>query len=303
MDPISSVLAERILENAPRERDPRFFRTWQRVSLALQRVMRQWIPERYFLDARRFEDREAAYPVLVYAACRPCYGRPKTEFTYDIADPRTITSAMHNIGVTLRSVLEPVEQRLRDAGKIDLSRRYSAVWRQDILRDVKKRPKTLIALLAAESNIIDAIIDFGTSGDFRRYSRISNGALRTLLGEDQRDLAPRIFEQASRVLAEIKASGFGNLAGVRIAQNHHALAARSPNFGIGGEEDRDDRNADSRGEMCDAGIVADIDARSGEPAGELIKVIVSDSVLERIFGSGDPTHRALQCAGDRSEFF
>ena len=304
MEQIFPILAERILKNAPRERDPRYFRIWQRVSLALQRAMREWIVERYFEGGpARFEDRETAYNVLVYGACRLCYGRPKTEFTFDVADPQTVASAMHNIGVALRLVLQPVEKRLRQADRRELARRYSAVWRQDILRDVKKRPRVLIDLIAAEAKLIEAVIDLGTSGDLRRFHRGATGALRNLLGEDLRVFSVCALQETARVLTEQKAGGFDYLLDAWIAERHHALGAGSPNGRIGGEEDRHDGNADGGGEVSDAGIVADVQARRGEPAGELIKVIVSDSVLEKIFGSGDPFDRAGERGGGGTEIF
>ncbi len=39
---------------SPAEDDPLYFRAWQRVSVALQRGMRQWISEFYFRDFDRF---------------------------------------------------------------------------------------------------------------------------------------------------------------------------------------------------------------------------------------------------------
>src|SRR6185437_10246471 len=143
------------------EKDPRYFRTWQRVSVVLQKAMRRWIPEIYFRDLARFEDREAAYQLIVYAASRPCYGRPKTEFTYDISDPDTLPTTLRTIGQSLRNVLGPIEQRLREAGQPRLARRYLPVWYQDILNDVRKKPKLLTALLAREAKLIDAVIDLG----------------------------------------------------------------------------------------------------------------------------------------------
>ena len=62
--------------NAPDELQQRYFQTWQVVSQALQKALRKWIPETYFGDPARYEDRDAAYPILVYAASRPCRGRP-----------------------------------------------------------------------------------------------------------------------------------------------------------------------------------------------------------------------------------
>ena len=79
--------------NAPDELQPRYFQTWQGVSLALQKALRTWIPEIYFRDPARYEDRDAAFPLLVYAASRPCRGRPRTEFTYDVVDPQVLPNA------------------------------------------------------------------------------------------------------------------------------------------------------------------------------------------------------------------
>ena len=110
MESVDRTLIQRILQNAPRERDRHYFRIWQRVSLALQRSLRARIFEEYFKELIRFEDRSGAYQVLVYASSRPCYGRPKTEFTYDIADPSILGSTMHNIGMTLKLLLLQVEK-------------------------------------------------------------------------------------------------------------------------------------------------------------------------------------------------
>src|ERR1700720_3746265 len=61
--------------NSPEERDPRYFQAWQQASLALQKALRQWIPELYFRDTARYEDRERSYPLIVYQASRLCFGR------------------------------------------------------------------------------------------------------------------------------------------------------------------------------------------------------------------------------------
>jgi hypothetical protein len=177
--------------SAPKETDPGYFRLWQRAAVELQRALRQWIPELYFENPRRFEDRDAAYSVIVYAASRPCYGRPTTEFTYDLADPATLPSAMRSIGHATRRVLAPLEQRLRDSGRPDLAIRYAPVWYQDILRAVQKKPKMLIGLLAAEARMVDAVIDLGATGNVTRFERAATLALRSVGGVDMRSLAPR----------------------------------------------------------------------------------------------------------------
>ncbi|MGH9645445.1 MAG: hypothetical protein ACRD4E_01400, partial [Bryobacteraceae bacterium] len=52
--------------NAPTERDPGYFQAWQRVSLALQRWLRDQVADAYFQDLARFENRPAAYTMIVY---------------------------------------------------------------------------------------------------------------------------------------------------------------------------------------------------------------------------------------------
>lgn len=298
---ISPVLIEEVLRNAPRERDPRYFRTWQRVSLALQRALREWIPERCFEDLASFEDRETAYQVLVFAAARLCYGRPKTEFTFDVADRGTLDSALHNIGMTLRFVLEPVEQRLREAGLTELSPRYSPMWRHDILRIVRRRSRILIGLLASEARLIDAMIDLGTSGDVRRFARGASAALRNVLGQDMRDLIEGALRETIRVLIEQRAGEMEHLIDAGLDEHAGMCGAGSPDGGIGAQENCQNRDADGGGEMRDAGIVADVEPGARKPACQLIEVIVADSVLESIFGSGNPLDRKAKARGDGAE--
>src|SRR5579871_4547288 len=117
------ALTDEIWEDVPSERDPLYFKTWQTVSLRLQKALRGWIPEMYFRDVERYQDPDAAYPLVVYAAAKPCYGRPRTEFTFDVADPATLASACRTMGRAMQTVLAPIERRLQEAGKPQLSRR------------------------------------------------------------------------------------------------------------------------------------------------------------------------------------
>jgi len=187
----------------PDERDPRYFHVWQRVSVALQRSFREWSRERYFQNLARLADRDAAYAMLVFSACRPFYGRPRAEFTFDIADPATLAAAWRGIGHSLRVAMAPIEKRLRKSGDEPLARRYAPVWHQDVLVAVKTRPKPLIRMLALESKLIDGVIDLGTQRDepaARRLHRVANHSLRNFHGEDMTELLPKILEEAARVL-------------------------------------------------------------------------------------------------------
>jgi hypothetical protein len=193
--------------DAPGELHPRYFQTWQEVSSALQQALRKWIPQTYFHDPARYEDREAAYPLLVYAASRLCPGRPRTEFTYDIADPETLPRALNMIGTALQGVLHTVACRLHEAGRPELARRYGPVWHQDVLRAVQKRPRPFTMLLGDEAILINAVIDLGTARRLegvKPFAKAAHAALRNLYGLDLRPLAARALEEATTVLENAK---------------------------------------------------------------------------------------------------
>lgn len=278
----------------PAERDPHYFRAWQRTSVALQKALRQWIPELYFRGTSRFEDRHTAYQVIVYAACRPCYGQPRTEFTFDMADPAALTAALRSIGHLTRLALAPIEQRLRADGRPDLARRYMPVWHQDIIREVKKQPKLLIRLLASEAKIVDAVIDLGTSRDIasvRAFLRIAQAVLRTLLGDDMRELIPLIIELAARTLAEQNrpAGCVGDLSDGGILNDDDTRTARRPDSGIAGEKDSDNRRPNRCGEMSNAGVIPDVKARGSEPAAEPVQIVESNRLVQYFLEAGGPT--------------
>lgn len=286
VEEILAVLTQPAWKAVPAERDLRYFQTWQRVSVALQKGLRTWIPALYFRDAlERYEERAEAYQLVVYEACRACHGRPRTEFTYDIADAATLPAAYRGIGRTLQTVLDRVSKQLREAGRPEIARRYAPVWHQDILAAAQKKPKPLLGLLASEASLINGVIDLGTTRDARaaiRFSRTATLALRAVFGTDMRVLARRALEETTRLLLlnsatmNQAAGGIEDVVHNGIFENHdtrsHTIAlavplARSPNPGIGREKDSNHWNAGGGGEMCDAGIVTDIQASLGKPAG------------------------------------
>jgi hypothetical protein len=197
------LAADPAWKSAPDEQAPGYFPAWQKVSLTLQKALRKWIPEVYFRDPARYEDRPAAYPLLVYAASRICHGRPRTEFTYDVADPETLPRATHMIGQSLQRVLETTERRLLEEGRPELARRYAPVWYEDVIRAVRAKPRPLIALLGDEAALINAVIDFGSMRRMeavKPFARSANLALRTIYGDDLRTLAAPLLAEATRAL-------------------------------------------------------------------------------------------------------
>jgi hypothetical protein len=188
---------------APHEVHMDYFRTWQAVSIAVQKALRRWVPDIYFADPARFEDRDAAFPLLVYAASRPCRGLPSSEFTYDIADEEALPRALHQIGGSLQSVLGKVERRLFDDGRAALARRYAPRWHQDVLRAVQRKPRLLLGLLGDEAAVVNAIVGLGSGRGMQAvkpFARAARMALRTMYGQDLRPLALGLLDEATRTL-------------------------------------------------------------------------------------------------------
>lgn len=194
-------------KNAPAGSDLCHFPVWRGVSVRLQRCFREWIAGEYFDDCSRFEDRESAYPMICYQAARLCHGRARNEFTYDFRDypecRQTVNLALKTTGVALQVILANIEQRLNAEGMEALARRYRPVWYQDLMVAVKKQPKQFIALLAAESAFINALMELShdkTPTGVHTFAKTANQALRKVYGMDWRHVGLRALEETTRIL-------------------------------------------------------------------------------------------------------
>ena len=261
--------------DAPSERGPSYFPVWQRVSLALQRLLRNRVAQAYFKDVSRFEDRARAYPVIVYQASRLCHGHPRTEFTYDLRDHpecrTTLESSWKMTGRAIQAVLGGIERRLEEAGMTELAHRYAPVWHQDVLVAVKKQPKPYVSLLMAEAAVINAAIDLGTERSVaaaNRFTLTVNLNLRKMGGMDLRGLGTVLLDEVTGVLET--QSGRDRLIDAGVLEDPDTATARRPDAWIGGEENGDNGRAYGGGKMSDARIVADEDACRGKPTRQFV---------------------------------
>jgi hypothetical protein len=236
--------------HAPPERDSRHFRTWQRVSVQVQREIRSFAAQIFFAEEWRAAiNLDRAFTIVVYASCQPCYGRRPMEFTYDIGDLVTLTSVLRLIGRGMQARLAQISAGIQSDPR--LKRRFLPVWHLDILKTVKNRPRTLIEMLAREGAMINALIEFGTTPNERaqkRFEKNTAGAAR-LLGVDSAVLQDLVL----RTSAEHLGDG-------RIFEDRDTVSAGSPDSGVGRDEDGNHGSADGRGQVADAGIVPDIHA-------------------------------------------
>ena len=69
-------------------------------------------------------------------------------------------------------------------------------------------------------------------------------------------------------------------------------AARGPDLGVGGAEERQNGRTDGGGQVRDAGIVADVQASSCQPAGQVIEIVDAYGAGKRgVVFAGAPFHR------------
>jgi hypothetical protein len=216
--------------------------------------------------------------MVVYSAARLCHGRPRTEFTYDLSDypdcQATLAAAWKMIGNALQTKLAHVESLLREAGMAALSRRYAPVWYQDMLGAVRKKPRRFVALLAAESALINALIGLGSersTAAVNHFAKIANWKLRNVYGMDLRGLGVRVLHETTRVLQAQQMPGGGeNVIDGRIFEDRDPGPPGGPDLRIRDQEDSDDRGPDGRRQVSDAGIVTDVKARRRKPARQLV---------------------------------
>jgi hypothetical protein len=234
--------------SAPPERDARHFQTWQRVSVRVQRELRSLAAQNFFAEeSRAAADLDRAFTMVVYSCCQPCYGQRPMEFTYDIGELVALSTVLRLIGRSMQARLAQISAGMQSDPR--LKRRFLPVWHADILKVVRNKPRTFIEMLAREGNMINGLIDLGTTRSERTAKRFLNST----------EAAARILGIPSSVLQDlVLRTGAENLVNRGIIEDGDEISAGSPDAGIGGDEDRDDGSPDGGGQMADAGIVPDI---------------------------------------------
>ncbi len=199
--------------SAPGERDPAFFPSFARISLAIQAVLRERVPASYFQPLDSFRDVKRAYPMLVYQAARPFRGRLRSELTYDVLNPQTLDTLLRGAKPGLLELLGQTEARLSRAGWRELADQYHPKRVAQILETVHKLSKSrkcLHLLVRSESVLLDALVELGGLGklagkqQFRRVAGFEKKwafQLRRLYpGTDFLWLAPVLLDAATGAL-------------------------------------------------------------------------------------------------------
>ena len=195
---------------APRERSPQFFITYAKVSLALQRALRQLALRDYFSDIGRYRNENSALALLAYASSRPFRPTTRTDFAYDVTNPSAMARFYNISKKKLIAALGETQARLLAAGEPELAKIYDPREVGQVLKLVKKQKrfrKPLHRLLIAEGKLLNELTGFSGLENATPRERLKQGAAITkqwrailshlCLGSDMSALAPELFAVAT----------------------------------------------------------------------------------------------------------
>jgi hypothetical protein len=147
--------------DAPDEKSDAYFRTYARVSRAVQRAMRRWLPLVYFREAERYEALGAAFPLLVYQCSKTYECRPKHDFSYDVMSREWREEFFSRAEKRLKKELPRVHRFLETEGRPRVARYYAPRQAEDIVVSVARSPRLLISLLSADALFVDSLVTLG----------------------------------------------------------------------------------------------------------------------------------------------
>ena len=195
---------------APRERSPEFFITYAKVSLALQRALRQLAVRDYFSETARYRNGTSAFTLLAYASSRPFRPTTRTDFTYDVTNPIAMERFFNISRKKLLAALVQANARLLGAGESGLAEIYHPREVGRILRLVKKQKrfrKPLHRLLIAEGKLLNELTGFSGLAHATPKERLKHSAAITkrwrailshlCLGSDLSGIGPELFAIAT----------------------------------------------------------------------------------------------------------
>jgi hypothetical protein len=199
----------------PAERSAAFLPAFVRMSVAIQSVLREYVPAQYFEDPVRYRDLKTAGPMLVYQASPPFRGKKRTELTYDVLNPALIAMLFRRAKPKLVELLAQAESKLRAEGLTVLADQYAPRRSPAILDCVQKLSKSrrhLYVLIRGESVLIDALVQLSGLGDlppkvqakkWASFEKRWSFQLRRLYqGSDFTHLAPVLLNAAGNALVE-----------------------------------------------------------------------------------------------------
>ncbi len=177
-DSLAQSLTDRLAAvwlEAPGERDSAFFKVYSRVSIAVQKTLRAWLPRLYLSNTDRYRDLQTAFALLVYRASLPFRGKAKYELNYDFSNALSMTSLFRRAARQLPQELSRVEALLRASGSDRIARYYHPMQGHSVLAQVRRKPEYLNSLLAAETSMVNAFVRLGCAVHEARQMETGDG--------------------------------------------------------------------------------------------------------------------------------
>jgi hypothetical protein len=197
----------------PAERSAEFLPAFVRMSVAIQSVLREHVPVKYFEDLRKYRDLKTAGPMLVYQASPPFRGKKRAELTYDVLNPALIALLFRRAKPNLVELLAQAEARLRAEALVELADQYAPRRTGAILDRVQKLSRSrrhLYVLIRGESVLVDALVQLSGLGELSRKAQAKKWASfekrwmfhlkRLYRGSDFTYLAPMLLDAAEAAL-------------------------------------------------------------------------------------------------------
>lgn len=203
-----------VWQGLPRETSVAFFPIAARMSTAIQALLRRSIFHLYFDSVHAYRNADAAYAVLIYSLSRVFTGKPRTDFSYDVLDPKTIPSVCRFLVSATTQALALIEKQLMEAGELRLAVLYGPFRARRVIERVQKERRWLKELLKADDIVVAAAVQLLVSagnlrieGDIRKaallFSQVLHRKLRKYFdGRDFAVLAPELVATMIRSVQE-----------------------------------------------------------------------------------------------------
>ncbi len=191
-----------VWDHMPNHASPAFLRAGVRVSVAIQRVLRDWLPYIWFSDASKFADYDTASLLLMYSSCRVFTAKTKHSFTFDVLDDDTPRAMQFSISRNLAARLEGIEPMLSSLGMDGL--RYAPRRAERMTSTLPFRRQEMNALLVAERELIEGYLGLNNNAKRERsLVRIERILRKLFLKKDFSQLRPLFDWEAQYAAAQV----------------------------------------------------------------------------------------------------
>jgi hypothetical protein len=212
--------------HTPSLREPAYRTIFARLSLAVQRTLRLWLPAVAFPSVEALAPPGAALPLLAYSATMPRTGRDRGSFTLDPMDPATVRTVLHWSGRGLAARLRAISAALRETGQRELAATYSPARASAILAAVERSAKPLRRILGAEAQLVEEL--GGLAGRLRELrATVQHRPARALrqFEESSAETVKALHQHLRRLPA---GTDLRPLAVLLLVEATHALESRLP---------------------------------------------------------------------------